>query len=54
LTATDPRHTRTTGKSIGPDTLIAAQAVARRLTLVSNNRKELGRVPRLAIENWAD
>jgi len=43
------------GKPIGPlDTLIAAQAVARKLTLVSNNRKEFGRVPRLAIENWAD
>ena len=43
------------GKPIGPlDTLIAAQALARKLTLVSNNRKEFGRVPRLAIENWAD
>ena len=43
------------GKPIGPlDTLIAAQAVARKLTLVSNNRKEFGRVPRLAIENWVD
>ena len=43
------------GKPIGPlDTLIAAQAIARKLTLVSNNRKEFGRVPRLAIENWAD
>ena len=43
------------GKPIGPlDTLIAAQAVARKLTLVSNNQKEFGRVPRLAIENWAD
>ena len=42
------------GKPIGPlDTLIAAHAVARKLTLVSNNRKELGRVPGLAIENWA-
>jgi tRNA(fMet)-specific endonuclease VapC len=43
------------GKPIGPlDTLIAAQAVARKLTLVSSNRKEFGRVPELAIENWAD
>ena len=41
-------------KPIGPlDTLIAAHAVARKLTLVSNNRKEFGRVPGLAIENWA-
>jgi len=40
------------GKPIGPlDTLIAAHAVARKLTLVSNNRKEFGRVPGLAIEN---
>lgn len=43
------------GKPIGPlDTLIAAQTVARKLTLVSKNRKEFGRVPRLAIETWAD
>jgi tRNA(fMet)-specific endonuclease VapC len=42
------------GKPIGPlDTLIAAHAVARKLTLVSNNRKEFGRVPGLAIENWS-
>jgi tRNA(fMet)-specific endonuclease VapC len=42
------------GTPIGPlDTLIAAQAVARKLTLVSNNEKEFGRVPGLAIENWA-
>ena len=38
---------------IGPfDTLIAAQAVARKLTLISNNEKEFGRVAGLAIENW--
>ena len=42
------------GTPIGPlDTLIAAQAVARRLTLVSNNEKEFGRVPGLTVENWA-
>lgn len=42
------------GTPIGPlDTLIAAQAVARKLTLVSNNEKEFGRVPGLNIENWA-
>jgi predicted nucleic acid-binding protein len=34
--------------------LIAGQALARKLTLVSNNRKESARVPRLSIENWAD
>ncbi len=43
------------GTPIGPlDTLIAAQAVARKLTLVSNNEKEFGRVPGLATENWTD
>jgi tRNA(fMet)-specific endonuclease VapC len=42
------------GKPIGPlDTLIAAHALARKLTLVSNNRREFGRVPGLDIENWA-
>ena len=41
-------------KPIGPlDTLIAAHAVARKLTLVSKNRKEFGRVPGLAIEKWS-
>ncbi len=42
------------GKPIGPlDMLIAAQAVARRVTLVSNNEREFGRVPGLRLENWA-
>lgn len=42
------------GTPIGPlDTLIAAQALARELKLVSNNERELGRVSGLAIENWA-
>lgn len=42
------------GTPIGPlDTLIASQAVARRLTLVSNNEREFRRVAGLAIENWA-
>jgi len=42
------------GTPIGPlDTLIAAQAVARRLTLVSNNEREFGRVAGLRVENWA-
>lgn len=41
------------GTPIGPmDTLIAAQAVARRLTLVSNNVREFGRVAGLKIETW--
>jgi tRNA(fMet)-specific endonuclease VapC len=42
------------GTPIGPlDTLIASQAVARKLTLVSNNEREFRRVAGLAIENWA-
>ncbi len=42
------------GTPIGPlDTLIASQAVARKLTLVSNNEREFGRVAGLRIENWA-
>jgi tRNA(fMet)-specific endonuclease VapC len=39
---------------IGPlDTLIASQAVARKLTLVSNNEREFRRVSGLHVENWA-
>ncbi len=42
------------GTPIGPlDTLIAAQAVARSLTLVTNNDREFRRVPGLRSENWA-
>jgi len=42
------------GTPIGPlDTLIASQAVARELTLVSNNEREFRRVTGLPIENWA-
>ena len=42
------------GTPIGPlDTLIASQAVARRLTLVSNNEREFRRVGGLTIENWS-
>ncbi len=41
------------GTPIGPlDTLIAAHAVARRLTLVTNNEREFRRVPGLDLENW--
>lgn len=39
---------------IGPlDTLIASQAVARKLTLVSSNEREFRRVSGLHVENWA-
>lgn len=42
------------GTPIGPlDTLIAAQAVARKLVLVTNNQREFGRVPGLRLENWS-
>lgn len=41
------------GTPIGPlDTLVAAQAIARKLTLVSNNEREFRRVPGLQLENW--
>lgn len=41
------------GKPIGPyDLLIAAQACAEGLTLVTNNEREFKRVPGLKIENW--
>jgi tRNA(fMet)-specific endonuclease VapC len=42
------------GTPIGPlDTLIAAQALSRQLTLVSNNAREFKRIPGLRLENWA-
>ena len=45
----------TQGTPIGPlDTLIAAHALALDATLVTNNVKELARVPGLAVENWAE
>ena len=41
------------GRTIGPyDVLIAGQARARNLTLVSHNKREFGRVPGLAVEDW--
>jgi tRNA(fMet)-specific endonuclease VapC len=42
------------GTPIGPlDTIIASQAVARGLTLVTNNEREFRRVNGLRVENWA-
>lgn len=42
------------GEPIGPlDTLIASQAVARRLVLVTNNEREFRRIHGLRIENWS-
>jgi tRNA(fMet)-specific endonuclease VapC len=41
------------GTPIGPlDTLIASQAVRRKLTLVTNNEREFRRVTGLTIANW--
>jgi tRNA(fMet)-specific endonuclease VapC len=41
------------GTPIGPlDTLIAAQAAARKLVLVTNNEREFGRVAGLHLQNW--
>ena len=43
------------GTPIGPlDTLIAAQAMGRKLTLVTNNQREFGRIRRLRLDNWSD
>ena len=41
------------GTPIGPlDTLIASQALARELILISNNEREFRRVAGLLVENW--
>ena len=41
------------GSPIGPcDVLIAGQAKARNLILVSHNTREFGRVPGLLVEDW--
>jgi tRNA(fMet)-specific endonuclease VapC len=38
---------------IGPfDTLIAAQALTRQLTVITKNVSEFSRIPKLKIENW--
>ncbi|MBZ0091463.1 MAG: type II toxin-antitoxin system VapC family toxin [Sulfuricellaceae bacterium] len=43
------------GTPIGPyDVLIAGQAMARNLILVTHNTDEFGRVPGLQIEDWED
>jgi len=44
----------TRGRPIGLyDTLVAAQALALGLTVVTNNTRHFSRVPGLAVENWA-
>ncbi len=43
------------GQVIGSlDMLIAAQAIACEITLVTNNVKEFSRIPDLDLENWAE
>jgi tRNA(fMet)-specific endonuclease VapC len=43
------------GTPIGPyDVLIAGQAVARDMILITGNTREFGRVPGLRFENWQD
>jgi tRNA(fMet)-specific endonuclease VapC len=43
------------GRPIGDlDSLIASQALARDLIVVTNNVSEFERVPELSIENWAE
>jgi len=49
-----PARLERAGTPIGPlDTLIAAQAVLRKLTQVTNNRREFSRIPGLRVENWS-
>jgi tRNA(fMet)-specific endonuclease VapC len=44
---------KTRGMMIGAnDLFIAAHALSLALTLVTNNTREFGRIPNLAIENW--
>jgi tRNA(fMet)-specific endonuclease VapC len=46
-------HLASVGSSIGPyDVLIAGQAVARNMILVTHNTDEFERVPGLRIEDW--
>jgi tRNA(fMet)-specific endonuclease VapC len=48
-------YLKTRGTMIGAnDLFIAAHARSLGLTLVTNNTSEFGRVPHLAIENWAE
>jgi tRNA(fMet)-specific endonuclease VapC len=46
-------HLKASGTMIGAnDLFIAAHARSLDLTLVTNNTREFGRVPELAVENW--
>ena len=47
------RRSAAAGGGIGPyDVLIAGQALARGLTLVTHNVREFGRVEGLRVEDW--
>ncbi len=47
-------HLEKLGRPIGPrDLMIAAHALAERLVLVTNNRKEFARFPGLLVEDWS-
>jgi tRNA(fMet)-specific endonuclease VapC len=46
-------HLTNLGQLVGPnDLMIAAIALANRVTLVSHNTAEFSRIPGLALENW--
>ncbi len=48
------KYLKDQGKMIGAlDMLIAAHALSRGLTVVTNNTDHFGRIPELKIENWA-
>ena len=47
-------HLERTGQTIGPyDMQIAAQALSKKLILVTNNVREFERIPELRVENWS-
>jgi tRNA(fMet)-specific endonuclease VapC len=51
--ATIRLHLESRGQGIGPfDTLIAAQALRLKATVVTRNTREFSRVPDLRVENW--
>jgi len=48
-------HLESIGKPIGAyDLQLAAQAISRKLILVTNNVKEFSKIPEIEIENWYD
>ena len=48
-------HLEKNGQVIGPlDMLIAAHAISKKLTIITNNTKEFKRIRLLKVENWVD